>query len=130
VTALRTPIARAARPRFSDEALDAFRQLRRLRRVACSCPPPEPDPGACCARCARERELLGRLFHVWPRVRPWWFPIVAPPDEPCPFAEGHHDRQRWLDAHAEASARWQEIEQALLERERRRRQARRAAMAG
>jgi hypothetical protein len=132
MTANRTPISRPARPRFSDEALDIFGKLRRVR---CTCPPHEVDwKGAYwedilrprCAGCQTWDELHGQLCHHWPGYRPWFWPLVEHPDAKNPYPPEHANYQSSEEKHAEASARWRQIDEALAERERLRRRERRA----
>jgi hypothetical protein len=117
MVALRTPIGRPPRQKFSDEALRIFERMLRLRK--CTCPPRSPDlpyfeEGARCRNCQKREELLGKLYHAWPNVRPWYYPVVIPPGSACPY-EHHQGAARIF---REAQARWTEIEAALAERAR------------
>jgi hypothetical protein len=117
VVALRTPVARPPRQRFSDEALDLFAQMLRPRR--CTCPPHPPDlphyeEVARCKNCQRYDELHSKLFHCWPSRKPWFWPVVERPGTECP----HPHVQGAARIFAEAQHRWTEIAEALAERER------------
>jgi hypothetical protein len=104
MTLLRRLIERRAKPRFSDHALDLLARLKRTPYESESWP-----------------ELHGELFHAWPGRRPWFWPVVAPPDESL---EGVTDKLT-IRNHHEARERWHQIEAAFNARERLRRRARR-----
>jgi len=123
----RTPLSRPQRRRFSLEALAVFRKLRRVR--GCTCPPIDWEGkywerGEPCAACRRYKELHSQLFHAWPDVRPWYWPIVERPDAPSPYPSNHGGNAKWHEMHREAAARWVTIETALVEHDRRRSAAR------
>jgi hypothetical protein len=120
VTVNRIPISRPARPRFSDAALDLFAKMKRVR---CTCPP--HDLRSRCAGCQTWDELHGQLCHHWPAYRPWYWPLVEHPDAENPYPPEHANHQSSEEKHAEASARWRQIDEALAERERLRRRERR-----
>jgi hypothetical protein len=103
----RTPIYRPPRGRFSDEMLDLFITMQRLQQ-ACQCGP------RACFGCEEWRELHGRLANLWPRTRPWFWPIVEHPD--ARYRPGTVEEELCT----EAQARWREIEAACAERERER----------
>jgi hypothetical protein len=133
---VRTPIARSARLRFSDEALDLFQQIRKVR---CTCPPRAVDwdgeywkdtVSPRCAGCERSDELRGRLFEVWPNVRPWFWPIVANPASKCPYPPNHANVPEWHRTLEESAGRWREIEGALAQRQQARRAAKASASSG
>jgi hypothetical protein len=107
MTTLRTPIRRLLRGRFTDEMLDLFIAMQR-RQEACGCGP------RACFGCEEWRDIHGRLANLWPRVRPWWWPIVEHPDA------SHRAGSIEEELGTEAQARWREIEAACAERERER----------
>jgi hypothetical protein len=132
VTVNRTPISRPARPRFSDAALDL---LAKMKRVRCTCPPFEIDwrgeywkrsPEPPCWGCQQWDELHSQLCDHWPGYRPWFWPVVADPEAPCPYPEWHAERADWMQRNQQAIERWLAIDAALRERARARRRARRA----
>jgi hypothetical protein len=103
----RIPIHRPPRGRFSDEMLDLFLALQ-WRQEECHCGP------RACFGCEAWCDLHGRLANLWPRVRPWWWPIVEHPDA------RHRPGSIEEELGMEAQARWREIEAACAERERER----------
>jgi hypothetical protein len=132
VTVNRTPISRPARPRFSDAALDL---LAKMKRVRCTCPPFEIDwrgeywkrsPEPPCWGCQQWDELHKQLCDHWPGYRPWFWPVVADPEAPCPYPEWHAERADWMQRNQQAIERWLAIDAALRERARARRRSRRA----
>jgi hypothetical protein len=114
VVALRTPVARPRR-KFSDEALDLFAQMLRIKR--CTCPPrgdlPYYEQPPLCKNCRKRQELHGKLYHCWPAVKPWYYPIVIPPGTAWPYEHN----QGAARIFREAQDRWVEIEAALRERD-------------
>jgi hypothetical protein len=120
MTTIRTPIRRPPFVRFSDEMLDIFIAMKECN---CTCPP--TDWGGAyweavtnrCAGCEAWWDLHARLFHLWPGVRPWFWPIVESPNVRCPFPDGSESAKAWRPDE-EAQARWRDIEAAVAERER------------
>jgi hypothetical protein len=110
MTTIRTPIRRPPFGRFSDEMMDIFIAMRQ-RQEECGC-----GPGACFG-CTEWNDLHGRLFHLWPHLRPWFWPIVESPGVRCPFPAGSKSAETWRPDE-EAIARWRELEAAVAERER------------
>jgi hypothetical protein len=103
----RIPINRPPRGRFSDEMLDLFLAMQRRQRE-CGCGP------AACFGCEEWCDLHGRLANLWPRTRPWFWPVVEHPDA------RHRAGSVEEEIGTEAQARWREIEAAAAERERER----------
>jgi hypothetical protein len=71
-----------------------------------------------CEICERRSKLKAKLFHHWPDVRPWFWPIVARPGGKSPYPPGHGSIAQWQRLQDEATARWVEIEAALVEYDR------------
>jgi hypothetical protein len=88
----RTPIARGERPKLTDAAIEAYREMKILA-TRCTCPPRQ-DPNSPtwkyhppCAAC-EEYDRLEMQIHRELKCRPWEIPCFRsdPPDDDEPGA--------------------------------------------
>lgn len=75
----RTPINRPQRMRFTPEAIAAFRRMQRANHDVTT------DEWW-----AAHNALAAAL-----RSKPWEWPVVLVPDEPCPFPANCHAEREW-----------------------------------
>jgi hypothetical protein len=109
----RTPIRRAAKVRITPEAIAAFEAMR-AARARCTCSPIDwlgdfwrRRPCDACEVWWRAHKVL----HSALALRPWEWPAIQDPEEPCPYPAGSYAAGRWrLDERAVAL--WQQLEEA------------------
>jgi hypothetical protein len=88
----RTPINRQARQRITPVAVEAFRKMKAARE-RCVCDDEE------CEACD-EWWTLHQTLHRELSAKPWEFPCIVSPDEPCVFPAGTAGAAYWPTAQA------------------------------
>jgi hypothetical protein len=113
----RIPIHRPIRAQIPLEALDLFREMK---KVGCACPSIDWKGKYWerqeCPGCERWWSLHSRLAQLLPETRPWHWPVIQSPGAKCPYPEGSPAAAAW-QPNEEAQARWRVLDAALAEAE-------------